>query len=114
MVYLPSFQTVPISFEQYIKPLSVYCLLQATIVRNAKDTAHTKAERNILEGVKVCILIRLGVCIYHAKWELNELFQQYYLTTRENSVSYQIDKQIATFIKHSTLFFSPSRISILF
>ena len=27
--------------------------VQATIVRNAKDTAHTKAERNILEGVKV-------------------------------------------------------------
>ena len=26
--------------------------MQATIVRNAKDTAHTKAERNILEGVK--------------------------------------------------------------
>ena len=27
--------------------------LQATIARNAKDTAHTKAERNILECVKV-------------------------------------------------------------
>ena len=27
--------------------------IQATIARNAKDTAHTKAERNILECVKV-------------------------------------------------------------
>jgi len=26
---------------------------KASIVRNAKDTAHTKAERNILEAVKV-------------------------------------------------------------
>lgn len=26
---------------------------KATIVRNQKDTAHTKAERNILEAVKV-------------------------------------------------------------
>ena len=25
-------------------------------MRNAKDTAHTKAERNILEGVKVIIV----------------------------------------------------------
>lgn len=29
-------------------------LKKATIVRNQKDTAHTKAERNILEAVKVC------------------------------------------------------------
>ena len=29
-------------------------LFQATIVRSQKDTAHTKAERNILEAVKVC------------------------------------------------------------
>lgn len=28
-------------------------LKKATIARNAKDTAHTKAERNILESVKV-------------------------------------------------------------
>lgn len=28
-------------------------LSQASIARNAKDTAHTRAERNILEGVKV-------------------------------------------------------------
>lgn len=29
-------------------------LKKASIVRNQKDTAHTKAERNILEEVKVC------------------------------------------------------------
>ena len=29
---------------------------QATIARNAKDTAHTKAERNILECVKVILV----------------------------------------------------------
>lgn len=28
-------------------------LKKATIIRNQKDTAHTKAERNILEAVKV-------------------------------------------------------------
>lgn len=28
-------------------------LKKATIVRNQKDTAHTRAERNILEAVKV-------------------------------------------------------------
>lgn len=31
-------------------------LKKATIIRNQKDTAHTKAERNILEAVKVCFL----------------------------------------------------------
>ena len=30
--------------------------IQATIARNAKDTAHTKAERNILECVKVILI----------------------------------------------------------
>ena len=30
----------------------MYCF-QATIARNAKDTAHTKAERNILESIRV-------------------------------------------------------------
>ena len=40
----------------FLKKLYAYILffsLQATIARNAKDTAHTKAERNILECVKV-------------------------------------------------------------
>ena len=29
--------------------------LQASIVRNKKDTIHTKSERHILEAVKVCL-----------------------------------------------------------
>ena len=29
-------------------------LKKASIVRNQKDTAHTRAERNILEAVRVC------------------------------------------------------------
>lgn len=33
--------------------------LQAMIVRNAKDTAHTKAERNILEEVKHPFIVDL-------------------------------------------------------
>lgn len=37
----------------------VCVFLQATIVRNAKDTAHTKAERNILECVKVRLFFDL-------------------------------------------------------
>ena len=47
-------------------------LKKATIVRNAKDTAHTKAERNILEGVRVSfdflsqsvVLQHVITCVY--------------------------------------------------
>lgn len=35
-------------------------LKKATIVRNQKDTAHTRAERNILEAVKVRKAVRRG------------------------------------------------------
>jgi p70 ribosomal S6 kinase len=35
------------------KVFAMKVLRKATIVRNQKDTAHTKAERNILEAVKV-------------------------------------------------------------
>ncbi len=34
-------------------------LKKATIVRNQKDTAHTKAERNILEAVKHPFIVDL-------------------------------------------------------
>ena len=34
--------------------------LQAVIVRNAKDTAHTKAERNILEEVAHPFIVKLN------------------------------------------------------
>lgn len=33
--------------------------MQASIVRNQKDTAHTKAERNILEAVKHPFIVSL-------------------------------------------------------
>jgi len=36
-------------------------LRKATIVRNSKDMAHTKAERNILEAVKV----QVQFCLYN-------------------------------------------------
>lgn len=35
------------------KIFAMKVLKKATVVRNQKDTAHTKAERNILEAVKV-------------------------------------------------------------
>ena len=38
--------------------MAMKVLKKATIVRNAKDTAHTKAERNILECVKVSVMYR--------------------------------------------------------
>ncbi len=38
-------------------------LKKATIARNAKDTAHTKAERNILECVKVIIFFVLYLLV---------------------------------------------------
>jgi len=44
-------------------------LKKATIVRNQKDTAHTKAERNILEAVKV----RFYICL-DSRWMLSVLF----------------------------------------
>ena len=37
-------------------------LFQASIVRNAKDTAHTRAERNILEAIKVTWLFTASAC----------------------------------------------------
>jgi ribosomal protein S6 kinase beta len=37
-------------------------LKKASIVRNQKDTAHTRAERNILEAVKVIILNSIIKC----------------------------------------------------
>lgn len=45
------------------KIFAMKVLKKATIVRNQKDTAHTKAERNILEAVKVssCMLVYVSV-----------------------------------------------------
>ena len=53
------------------------CLFQATIMRNAKDTAHTKAERNILECVKVSrlpstrLLFSIHLLIVHVLYGVN-------------------------------------------
>lgn len=41
------------------KIFAMKVLKKATIVRNAKDTAHTKAERNILEGVRHPFIVDL-------------------------------------------------------
>ena len=38
------------------KIFAMKVLKKATIVRNQKDTAHTKAERNILEAIKVIVV----------------------------------------------------------
>lgn len=42
------------------KIFAMKVLKKATIVRNQKDTAHTKAERNILEAVKVRNSYKMG------------------------------------------------------
>lgn len=39
-------------------------LRKASIVRNQKDTAHTKAERNILEAVKVLLLYIICISVF--------------------------------------------------
>ena len=43
-------------------------LKKASIVRNQKDTAHTRAERNILEAVKVCSFID-SLCLSSNKFK---------------------------------------------
>lgn len=48
------FQVKKTSGADKHKLYAMKVLKKATIARNAKDTAHTKAERNILECVKVC------------------------------------------------------------
>lgn len=42
-----------------VSTISCLSSVQAMIVRNAKDTAHTKAERNILEEVKHPFIVDL-------------------------------------------------------
>lgn len=45
--------------QEALTLLSSILFAQAMIVRNAKDTAHTKAERNILEEVKHPFIVDL-------------------------------------------------------
>lgn len=49
-----SLQVKKVSGPDAGKFFAMKVLKKATIVRNQKDTAHTRAERNILEAVKVC------------------------------------------------------------
>jgi hypothetical protein len=51
------FQVKKTSGADQHKLYAMKVLKKATIARNAKDTAHTKAERNILECVKVNTII---------------------------------------------------------
>ena len=44
------------------KIFAMKVLKKATIVRNQKDTAHTKAERNILEAIKVSFFYDFFEC----------------------------------------------------
>ncbi|XP_033747555.1 ribosomal protein S6 kinase beta-1-like [Pecten maximus] len=53
------FQVRKISSSDNGKIFAMKVLKKATIARNAKDTAHTKAERNILEGVKHPFIVDL-------------------------------------------------------
>ncbi|CAF0962397.1 unnamed protein product [Adineta ricciae] len=53
------FQVRKISGSHQNKIFAMKVLKKAKIVRNAKDTAHTKAERNILECVKCPFIVDL-------------------------------------------------------
>ncbi|KAK3084952.1 hypothetical protein FSP39_021972 [Pinctada imbricata] len=53
------FQVRKITGSDSSKIFAMKVLKKATIARNAKDTAHTKAERNILEGVKHPFIVDL-------------------------------------------------------
>ncbi|XP_043213337.1 ribosomal protein S6 kinase beta-1-like [Amphibalanus amphitrite] len=53
------FQVKKISGKYVGKVFAMKVLKKATIVRNQKDTAHTKAERNILEAVKHPFIVDL-------------------------------------------------------
>lgn len=50
------------------KIFAMKVLKKATIIRSQKDTAHTKAERNILEAVKVSLSFSYSVRL---EWNIN-------------------------------------------
>lgn len=53
ILLLQVFQVRKINGKDEGRIFAMKVLKKATIIRNQKDTAHTKAERNILEAVKV-------------------------------------------------------------
>ena len=54
--FLQVFQVRKRTGRDVDKIFAMKVLKKATIVRNQKDTAHTKAERNILEAIKVFLM----------------------------------------------------------
>ena len=67
------FQVRKLSGEDKGKIYAMKVLKKATIVRNQKDTAHTKAERNILEAVKHPFIVDL---IYAFQVKLTTCFHE--------------------------------------
>ena len=72
------FQVRKLSGEDKGKIYAMKVLKKATIVRNQKDTAHTKAERNILEAVKHPFIVDL---IYAFQVKLTTCFHEFYEST---------------------------------
>lgn len=68
---LQVFQVRKINGKDEGRIFAMKVLKKATIIRNQKDTAHTKAERNILEAVKVSLRC-LSHCRRSIMW-VNEL-----------------------------------------
>ena len=68
------FQVRKLSGEDKGKIYAMKVLKKATIVRNQKDTAHTKAERNILEAVKHPFIVDL---IYAFQVKLKTCFHEF-------------------------------------
>ena len=68
------FQVRKLSGEDKGKIYAMKVLKKATIVRNQKDTAHTKAERNILEAVKHPFIVDL---IYAFQVKLTTCFHEF-------------------------------------
>ncbi|VDN55120.1 unnamed protein product [Dracunculus medinensis] len=62
------FQVRKIGGKDSGKIFAMKVLKKATIIRSQKDTAHTKAERNILEAVKVSLSFSYSVRL---EWNIN-------------------------------------------
>ena len=71
------FQVRKLTGDDKGKIFAMKVLKKATIVRNSKDTAHTKAERNILEAVKHPFIVDL---LYAFQVIINCLHQYQYKT----------------------------------
>ena len=67
------FQVRKLSGEDKNKIYAMKVLKKATIVRNQKDTAHTKAERNILEDVKHPFIVDL-IYAFQVTWSIMNTF----------------------------------------